>query len=45
MRCTDYVAGKPITGAIMKMIIFLLDVMVRVLDIMSSLDLIDRFIG
>ncbi len=29
----------------MKMIIFLLDVMVRVLDIMSSLDLIDRFIG
>lgn len=29
----------------MKMVIFLLDVMVRVLDIMSSLDLIDRFIG
>lgn len=29
----------------MKMIIFLLDVMVRLLDIMSSLDLIDRFIG
>ena len=29
----------------MKIIIFLLDVMVRVLDIMSSLDLIDRFIG
>lgn len=29
----------------MKMVIFLLDVMVRVLDIMSTLDLIDRFIG
>lgn len=29
----------------MKMIIFLLDVMVRLLDIMSSLDLMSFFIG